>query len=55
MADNWLPFIKRRLQHITPRDRDVRRPRGLLPLGLYAAYALLFVTLLGMARWLLPA
>ncbi len=45
MSDNWMPFLKRRLSHITPQERDVRTPVGTHPVGLYAVYALLFLAL----------
>jgi serine/threonine-protein kinase len=39
MESKWVPFIKRRVSHITPRERPVTSPRSVAPVGLYALYA----------------
>jgi serine/threonine protein kinase len=46
MSGNWLPFLKRRLSHITPHDLDVPIARGSHPLGVYAAYVVLATMIL---------
>jgi hypothetical protein len=37
MEDRWLPYLKRRLSHITPRDRPVSVPPGARPWGAVCA------------------
>ena len=51
MEDRWVPYLKRKLSHITPRDRPVAASPTARPWGLLALYALV---LLGVASgvWL---
>jgi hypothetical protein len=53
MDANWLPFIKRRLRHITPRERVAAEPVGVRPVGLLALYTALLIGLLALVRWVL--
>lgn len=51
MEAKWVPFFKRRMSHITPRERPVVAPRGVAPIGLY----LLYVSTLAGLLWLAGA
>ena len=50
MESRWVPFIKRRVSHITPRDRPVSTPKGVAPVGLYALYAALALVMISIVR-----
>ena len=53
MEEKWLPFIRRRVAFITPRERTVEAPRGTPPLGLYLLYASLAALAAAVAGWML--
>jgi serine/threonine-protein kinase len=52
MEDRWLRYLKRRLSHITPQDRDVAAPPAAQPLGLLALYAFVAVSLAMAVYWM---
>jgi serine/threonine-protein kinase len=53
MEDRWLPYLKRRLSHITPRDRAVAPPPGGRPWGLFGLYAIGLIGLALLAWWVI--
>jgi serine/threonine protein kinase len=50
MESRWVPFIKRRVRHITPRERPVITPRAVAPVGLYALYAIIALVIMSIVR-----
>lgn len=52
MEARWVPFIKRRVSHITPRERPVTAPRGVFPFGLYLLYGAAIAGLAALVRGL---
>lgn len=50
MEAKWVPFIKRRVSHITPRERPATVPKGVAPVGLYALYAVVALAMAWLAR-----
>jgi serine/threonine-protein kinase len=54
MEARWVPFIKRRVSHITPRERQAPKPQGVRPVGLYGLYSLLALGVGLLVRALLP-
>ena len=44
-----VPFVKRSLSHITPRERIAKVPKGVAPVGLYLLYGVVTVGLTWLA------
>jgi serine/threonine-protein kinase len=49
MEARWVPFVKRRVRHITPRDRATAPPRGTRSVGAWILYALLLAAVAAIA------
>jgi serine/threonine protein kinase len=53
MGDRWVPFLRRTVSHITPREHALEMPAATRPWGLWVLYALFVAGLLGLTRFLI--
>jgi len=50
MSDRWIPFLRRTLSHITPREHPLELPAATTPWGLWLLYASATILLVALAR-----
>jgi serine/threonine-protein kinase len=53
MSDRWVPFLRRTVSHITPREHALEPPAATRPWGLWLLYAAVVAGLIGLTRFLM--
>jgi hypothetical protein len=54
MSDRWIPFLRRKVSHITPREHLLEMPKGTTPWGLWILYAVGLTAAFVMVRLFAP-